>query len=230
MRFRHGIERQVPESLRAEVLAAEMAGYDPWSPPRAAGDTVAERGGDPMDVSRQDAMCERDPAHAADVADAEHARAEEGDATLAEVVRRAEESDAAEEATAFAAEATAAAGEGARREGRPATARDQRAGPQNQQQGKWRRRAGAMAREATARLREELEAGEFVSGYSDESDSGSGSGEGEAGEAAGAGSGTGGHRRASRKRGRKSGDSEARDHRRRGEQGGGTEGAGASGA
>ena len=44
MRFRHGIERQVPESLRAEVLKAEMAGYDPWSPPRAAGETVHEIG------------------------------------------------------------------------------------------------------------------------------------------------------------------------------------------
>ena len=49
-----------------------------------------------------------------------------------------------------------------------------------------------MTREATARLREELEAGEFVSGYSDESDSGSGSSEGEAGEAAGAGGHEGG--------------------------------------
>jgi hypothetical protein len=61
-----------------------------------------------------------------------------------------------------------------------------------------------MAREATARLREELEAGEFVSGYGDESDSGSGSSEGEAGEAP-------------RKRVRSPGSNVARNQRRRGE-------------
>ena len=195
LRYQHGIERQVPEALRAEVAAAEAAGYAPWQPPRAAGD--AEGDGEPSDDPMARATCEGtcdgggrgggacgDDAAARDVAEASR---DERDMTLQEVVSAVDGAVEAASAAAFAARATAEAGSSAQGEERPSTPRWRRSG----RQGVRREREAADAREAAARLEEELEAGEYVTEFVDLSEEESSGEEGEA--ATGGSEGSGGH-------------------------------------
>ena len=189
LRYQHGIERQVPEALRAEVAAAEAAGYAPWQPPRAAGDAEGDRepSDDPMARATCEGACDGgalggeacgDDAEARDVAEASR---DERDLTLQEVVRAVDGAVEAASAAAFAAGATAEAGSSAQGEGKPSTPRGWRAGSH----GRRRERAAADAREAAARLDEELEAGEYVTEFVDLSE------EESSGEDDGAGGGGG---------------------------------------